>query len=58
MQKIHESTKKENKIGQIQILKLKHEKVTAEEVMKGLSNANFNKIQINSVRDKEQHAET
>ena len=37
-----------------QILKLKHEKDTAEEVMKALHNANFNKIQISSATDKEQ----
>ena len=48
MQKIHESTKKGNKIYQTEILKLKHE-YTAEEVMK-----NFNKIQISLVTDKEQ----
>ena len=48
LQKIHESTKKGNKIYQTEILKLKHED-TAEEVMK-----NFNKIQISLVTDKEQ----
>ena len=53
MQKIHESTKKGNKIYQTEILKLKHED-TAEEVMKALHNANFNKIQISLVTDKEQ----
>ena len=46
--------KKENKIYQTEILKLKHEKDTAEEVMKALCNANFNKIQISSATDKEQ----
>ena len=54
MQKIHESTKIENKIYQAEIPKLKHEKDTAEEVIKALSNANFNKIQIRSATDKEQ----
>ena len=34
--KIHESTKKENKTYQTEIQKLKHEKDTAEEVMKAL----------------------
>ena len=53
MQKIHESTKKGNKIYQTEILKLKHED-TAEEVMKALHNANFNKIQISLETDKEQ----
>ena len=42
LQKIHESTKKENKIYQAEILKLKQEKDTAEEVMRALPNANFN----------------
>ena len=42
--------KKENKIYQTEILKLKHEKDTAEEVMKALCNANFNKIQISCDR--------
>ena len=37
-----------------EILKLKHERDTAEEVMKALCNANFIKIQISSVTDKEQ----
>ena len=46
--------KKENKIYQTEILKLKHEKDTAEEVMKALCNANFNKIQISSATDKKQ----
>ena len=54
MQKIHESTKIENKIYQTEIQKLKHEKDTAEEVMEVLRNANFNKIQISSATDKEQ----
>ena len=46
--------KNENKIYQREILKLKHEKDTAEEIMKALSNANFNKIQISSPTDKKQ----
>ena len=54
LQKILEYTKKENKIYEIEILKLKHEKDTAEEVMKTLCSANFNKIQISSMTDKEQ----
>ena len=37
-----------------EIQKLKHEKDTAEEVMKALRNANFNKMQINTATDKEQ----
>ena len=53
-QNIHESTKKEKKIYQTGILKLKHEKDTAEEVMKALRNTNFNKIQISSATNKEQ----
>ena len=36
-----------------QIQKIKHEKDTAEEVMKALCKANFNKIQISTVADKE-----
>ena len=54
LQKIHESTKKENKLYQTEILKVKHEKDTAEEVMKALRNANFNKIQISSATYKEE----
>ena len=54
MQKIHECTKKENRIYETEILKLKHERDTAEDIMKALRNANFNKIQINSPIDKEQ----
>ena len=54
LQKIHECTKIENKIYQTEIQKLKHEKDTAEEVMKALRNDNFNKIQISSATDKEQ----
>ena len=42
------SPKKDKKISEIEIPKLKHEKDTAEEVMKALRNANFNKIQINT----------
>ena len=38
---------------QTEIQKLKHEKDTAEEAMKTLRNANFNKIQISSAADKE-----
>ena len=37
-----------------EVLKLKHDRDTAEEVMKALCNANFIKIQISSVTDKEQ----
>ena len=37
-----------------EVLKLKHERNTAEEVMKALCNANFDKIQISSATDKEQ----
>ena len=37
-----------------EVLKLKHERDTAEEVMKALCNANFDKIQISSATDKEQ----
>ena len=37
-----------------EILKLKHERDIAEEVMKALLNANFNKTQISSATDKEQ----
>ena len=48
LQKIHECTKKDKKISETEIPKLKHEKDTAEEVMKALRNANFNKIQINT----------
>ena len=54
LQQIHECTKKENKIYEAEILKLKHERDTAEEVIKALYNANFNKIQISSATDKEQ----
>ena len=54
LQKIHECTKKENKVYETEILKLKHERDTAEEVMKALRNANFDKIQISSATDKEQ----
>ena len=54
LQKIHECTKKENKIYETEILKLEHGKDSAEEVMKALRNANFNKIQISSATDKEQ----
>ena len=54
MQKIHESTKKEKKIYQTEILNLTHEKDTVEEVMKALRNTNFNKIQISAATDKEQ----
>ena len=54
MQKTHESTKKEKKIYQTQILNLTHEKDTADEVMKALRNTNFNKIQISAATDKEQ----
>ena len=54
MQKIYESTKIENKIYQTELQKLKHEKDTAEEVMKALRNDNFNKIQISSATNKEQ----
>ena len=54
MQKIHESTKIENKKYQIEIQKLKHEKDTAEEVMKASRNVDFIKIQITSATDKEQ----
>ena len=46
--------KKESKIYEKKILKLKHERDTAEEVIKALRNANFNKIQISSVTVKEQ----
>ena len=54
MQKIPQRTKKENKIYETEILKLKHEKDTAEEVMKALRNTNFNKTQISSATNKEQ----
>ena len=54
MQKIHECTKKENKIYETEILKLKHERGSEEELMKALRNANFNKIQISSAANKEQ----
>ena len=54
MQKIHECTKKYNKIYETEILNLKQERDTAEEVMKALCNANFNKIQISSATNKEQ----
>ena len=46
--------KKESKIYKKEILKLKYERDTAEEVIKALRNANFNKIQISSATDKEQ----
>ena len=46
--------KKESKIYEKKILKLKHERDTAEEIIKALRNANFNKIQISSVTVKEQ----
>ena len=52
--KIHESTRKENNRYETEILKLKHQKHTAEEAMKALRNANFNKMQISSVKDEEQ----
>ena len=54
LQKIHECTKKEKKIFEAEIQKLKHERDTAEEVMKALRNANLDKIQISSATDKEQ----
>ena len=54
MRKIPQCTKKENKIYETEILKLKHERDTAEEVMKALRNANLDKIQISSATDKEQ----
>ena len=54
MRKIPQCTKKENKIYETEILKLKHERDTAEEVMKALRNTNFNIIQISSATDKEQ----
>ena len=54
LQKIHECTKKENEIYETEILKLKRERDTTEEVMKALRNTNFNKIQISSSTDKEQ----
>ena len=46
--------KKGNKIYEAEILKLKHKRDTAEEVMKALRNTNFNIIQISSATDKEQ----
>ena len=52
--KTHESTRKENNRYETEILKLKHKKYTAEEAMKALRNANFNKMQISSVKDEEQ----
>ena len=52
LQKIHECTKKENKIYETEILKLKHERDSAEEVIKALRNANYNEIQISSATDK------
>ena len=48
---MYESTKKKITY-QAEILKLKHEKETGEEVMKALHNANFNKTKISSVTDK------
>ena len=54
MKKIHDSTKIENKIYQTEIQKLKHERDTAEKVVKALRNANFNKIQISSGTDQEE----
>ena len=57
MQKIHECTKKYNKIYETETLKLKQERDTAEEVMKALRNANFNKTQISSATDKEQQVQ-
>ena len=54
MKKIHDSTKIGNKIYQTEIQKLKHERDTAEEVVKALRNANFNKIQISSATDQEE----
>ena len=48
---MYESTKKKITY-QAEILKLKHEKETGEEVMKALHNANFNKTKIISVTDK------
>ena len=53
LEKIQEPTKIENKIYQTEIQKLEHEKDTAEEVIKGLRNANFNKIHISLGKDKE-----
>ena len=46
--------KKESKIYEKKFLKLKHERDIAEEIIKALRNANFNKIQISSVTVKEQ----
>ena len=46
--------KKKINIYQTEILKFKHENGIAEEVMKALRDANFNKIQISSATDKEQ----
>ena len=46
--------KKGNKIYEAEILKLKHKRDTAEEVMKALRNTNLNIIQISSATDKEQ----
>ena len=43
-----------NKIHEIEILKIKHERDIAEEIMKALRNANFNKIQISPATDKVQ----
>ena len=54
MEKIYEPAKIENKIYQTEIQKLEHEKDTAEEAIKALRNANFNKIHISLGKDKEQ----
>ena len=54
MQKTRKCTKKENEIYEIEILKLKHERDTAEEVMKAFRNADFDKTQIRSGTDEEQ----
>ena len=46
--------KKKIKYMKTEILKLEHGKDSAEEVMKALRNANFNKMQTSSATDKEQ----
>ena len=46
LKKIHKSTKNENNIYQTEILKLKHGKDTAEEVMTTFCNASFNKYKL------------
>ena len=51
MQKNHEYTKRESNIYQREILKFNHERDTAEEEMRALRNADFNKTKISAAID-------